>query len=341
MNIFVNGRFTAQALTGVQRYALEISSRLADRLQIVAPQGWTTGWKGHLWEQVGLPWEVRGNLVWSPGNTGPICYSKQVVTIHDCSVFDRPEGFSPRFQQWYRWLLPKLARSVRRVITVSEFSRQRIAEICRIPLSRIVTVLNGVDSRFQPVDFSQQEQVREKLRLPEKYILCVGSLEPRKNLRRLLEAWKEASHLLPDRSLVLVGGTLGIYQQALDQLPERVVLTGRLSDDELPAVYSAAEMFVYPSLYEGFGLTVLEAMGCGTPVITSRTTSLPEVAGDAAVLIDPESVSELAAAMVDLAGRPEERVRLRKLGLERAPQFSWNRAAEQTWDVLKQAAELK
>ena len=340
MNVVVNGRFTTQPLTGVQRYAREISSRLSDRLQVVSPANWGQGWKGHFWEQVGLPWKVRGNLVWSPGNTGPLCYSRQVVTIHDCAVFDSPEGFTPRFQKWYRWLLPRLARTVRRILTVSEFSRQRIAEHCGVPLSRIVAIPNGVDARFHHVDISQQEEVRQRFGLPKNFVLCVGSLEPRKNLRLLLRAWQQASRLHQDFALVLVGGTANYYRQAgLEQLPERVLLAGRVADADLPAIYSAATMFVYPSLYEGFGLTVLEAMACGTPVICSRTTALPEVAGEAAVLIDPENEAELAAAMIELAESQILCSKLRQLGRQRCQQFSWDTAAEQTWNVLQQAAD--
>jgi glycosyltransferase involved in cell wall biosynthesis len=225
------------------------------------------------------------------------------------------------------------------VVTVSEFSRQRIAELCRVPLERVVAIPNGVDSRFHPVGFSQQEEVRQRLGLPKKYVLCVGSLEPRKNLRMLLKAWSQASHLHPDLSLVLVGGTANYYRQAgLEQLPDRVVLAGRVDDADLPAIYSAAMMFVYPSLYEGFGLTVLEAMGCGTPVICSGTTSLPEVVGDAAVLIDPTNVHDLATAISDLAGNETRRAALKQLGTERCRLFSWDTAAERTWNVLQQAA---
>ena len=340
MTIALNGRFTQQPLTGVQRYAREISSRLADRLRLVAPAGKSSGLHGHLWEQLRLPWLVGGELVWSPGNTGPLSYRRQVVTIHDCAVFDRPEGFSARFAQWYRWMLPQLARRIRRVLTVSEFSRQRIIQHCRVPESKVVAIPNGVDSRFHRVDFSQQQAAREQLNLPERFLLCVGSLEPRKNLGRLLSAWRSVPHLHSEWSLVLVGGNDHVYRgMGFDELPPSVRILGRVDDQWLPAIYSAAEMFVYPSLYEGFGLTVLEAMACGTPVICSRTTALPEVAGDAAVLIDPENTNELADTIANLAADDSLRNSLRAAGLARSQQFSWETSAEATWRVLHAAAQ--
>jgi glycosyltransferase involved in cell wall biosynthesis len=340
MTIALNGRFTQQPLTGVQRYAREISSRLADRLRLVAPASKAQGLRGHLWEQFRLPWLVGGELVWSPGNTGPLSYKRQVVTIHDCAVFDRPEGFSSKFAQWYRWMLPRLARNVRRVVTVSEYSRERIMHHCRVSADKVVTIPNGVDAKFHRVNETKQQQAREKLQLPERFILCVGSLEPRKNLGRLLSAWQSVPHLHSEWSLVLVGGNDHVYRGiGFDSPPPSVKMLGRVDDEWLPAIYSAAGMFVYPSLYEGFGLTVLEAMACGTPVICSSTTSLPEVAGEAAVLIDPENVNDLASAIADLAGDPVRRGELQQAGLARSSQFSWDTAAEKTWQVLSAARD--
>ncbi len=339
MTIAINGRFTQQPLTGVQRYAREISARLADRLRLVTPPGKSQGWRGHFWEQFSLPWALKGDLVWSPGNSGPLSYRRQVVTIHDCAVFDRPEGFAPRFAQWYRWMLPQLARRVRRVVTVSEFSRQRILTHCQVPDERVVAIPNGVDSRFHRVAISQQDQAREKFSLSGRYILCVGSLEPRKNLGRLLTAWSSVPHLHSEWNLVLVGGNDHVYRGVgLDAPLSGVKMLGRVDDEWLPAIYSAAEMFVYPSLYEGFGLTVLEAMACGTPVICSSTTSLPEVAGEAAMLVDPENSVALASAIDKLATDDSLRELLRQRGLARSQQFSWDVAAEKTWNVLQAAA---
>src|SRR5436190_21231443 len=193
MRVQVNGRFMRQRVTGMQRYAREIVARLGNRVELVEPSRAGHGIRGHLWEQVGLPCRLRNSLLWSPCTTGPLGVCCQVVTIHDCAFQDRAECFTPRFAAWLQWLVPRLARRVRRILTVSQFSKQRIADICRVPLEKIHVVYNGVDPRFRPATGEEISIVRAKFGLPEKYVLCVGSLEPRKNLPRLLEAWKLVS----------------------------------------------------------------------------------------------------------------------------------------------------
>jgi glycosyltransferase involved in cell wall biosynthesis len=334
-----------QRVTGMQRYAREIVARLGSRVELVEPARAGRGIRGHLWEQVGLPCRLRHSLLWSPCTTGPLGVGSQVVTIHDCAFRDRAECFTPRFAAWLQWLVPRLARRVRSILTVSQFSKNRIAEICRVPLDKIHVVHNGVDPRFRPTTAEEIAVARAKFNLPESYVLCVGSLEPRKNLPRLLEAWQKvlSGQLNPNQQvnpkLVLVGTTAAVFASAkLAASAESVVLTGYVPDEMLPALYSGAAAFVYPSLYEGFGLTVLEAMACGTPVICSSTTSLPEVAGDSALLVDPNDVAAISQAIQNLLTDEPLRNSLRSRGLARAQQFTWDRAADETWQVLKNAA---
>ena len=347
VRIQVNGRFMRQRVTGMQRYAREIVTRLGSRVEVVEPSRAGHGIRGHMWEQVGLPCRLRRSLLWSPCTTGPLGVGSQVVTIHDCAFLDRAECFTPRFAAWLQWLVPKLARRVRQILTVSHYSKDRIAEICRVPADKIHVVHNGVDQRFRPAAEEEIAAARQRFVLPENYVLCVGSLEPRKNLPRLLEAWRNVSQQRktnpqsPQESpkLVLVGTTAAVFASAkLDAPDESVVLTGYVPDEMLPALYSGATAFVYPSLYEGFGLTVLEAMACGTPVICSSTTSLPEVAGDAAILVDPNDTAAICQAIHDLLADEPLRSSLRTRGLARAQEFTWDRAAQQTWQVLSTAA---
>ncbi len=150
MKLAVNGRFQNQRTTGVQRYAHEITKRLSLQAEIVAPRGWNSGVRGHIWEQTVLPQLARGALLWSPCNTGPLSVGRQVVTIHDCACFDHPEAFSRTFAAWYQWLLPRLARRARRVITVSRFSASRLADVCGVDVDQIEVIYNGVDARFRP-----------------------------------------------------------------------------------------------------------------------------------------------------------------------------------------------
>jgi len=347
LRVQVNGRFLRQRVTGMQRYAREIVARLGSRVEIVEPSRAGHGIRGHLWEQVGLPCRLRRSLLWSPCTTGPLGVGSQIVTIHDCAFRDRAECFTPRFAAWLQWLVPKLARRVRQILTVSEYSKDRIAEICRVPAEKIHVVHNGVDPRFHPASAQEIAAARERFALPENYVLCVGSLEPRKNLPRLLEAWQLVNSQRTSNQqgqqdkpkLVLVGSSAAVFASAKLEAPDdSVVLTGYVPDELLPALYSGATAFVYPSLYEGFGLTVLEAMACGTPVICSSTTSLPEVAGDAAVLVDPNHTAAISQAIQDLLVDETLRSSLRARGLARAQEFTWDRAAQQTWKVLSTAA---
>jgi glycosyltransferase involved in cell wall biosynthesis len=329
----VNGRYLVQRLTGIQRYAHEIVSRW-DPVPIHKPQLGGKGASGHLWEQFRLPTLARGPL-WSPSTTGPLAIARQVVTIHDTAFLDHAECFSRSFAAWYQWLVPRLARRVRRIITVSQYSKQRIIEVCRVPDEKVEVILSGVGPQFKPQPAEKIRQARTELKLPERYVLCVCSLEPRKNLRRLLTAWTQMPNRPANLHLVLAGAKGNVFHDLeMDSAPANVQLAGYVSDDLLPALYAGAEFFAFPSLYEGFGLPVLEAMASGTPVLCSGTTSLPEVAGDAAVLVDPLQIESIAAGLQQLADDETLRKQLQEQGLARAQTFSWDQAARQTWDVL-------
>jgi glycosyltransferase involved in cell wall biosynthesis len=337
MGVTINGRFLSHRVTGIERYAREVMARGSQLATVAAPRNPVRGLRGHLWEQTILPARIGHDLLWSPRNTGPLAVAKQVVTIHDCAFRDQPEGFSRKFAAWYHWLVPKLARRVRRIITDSKFSRDRLIEYCRIPRDKIVAIPLGVDQRFRPLTAEVIAQTRAHLGLPPRYVLHVGCQVPRKNSRRLLEAWKMVSREHPELCLVLVGAADPVFRDTgLGRLPPSVVLTGYVADAYLPAVYGGAELFVFPSLYEGFGLPVLEAMACGTPVLTSNATSLPEVAGNAALLVDPRSVESLAEGLHRLLSDSALRDTLARRGLERAGSFTWDRTAEATWQVLRE-----
>jgi glycosyltransferase involved in cell wall biosynthesis len=185
--------------------------------------------------------------------------------------------------------------------------------------------------------------MRQTLGISEQpYLLYVGSVEPRKNLARLLQAWELIDRHCPDIQLLITGLSTrgsGVFSEVkLDRIPERVSFTGYVSDEDLPSLYSGALAFVYPSLYEGFGLPPAEAMACGTPVITSRTTSLPEVVSDAAALVDPESVDSIAEGMLEVIRNSSLRSQMSAKGLERAKLFTWDGAAANTWDILSREA---
>jgi glycosyltransferase involved in cell wall biosynthesis len=366
--IMINARFLTQPLTGVQRYALELAKGL-DRLidygvidhqrypiVLLAPKrtrNYEVNLKhmslrnvgrlgGNLWGQLELPYYARSKILWSPTNTGPISHKRHIVTIHDTAVLDHPEWFSTKYAVWYRFLLPRLAKLATRILTVSEFSRRRLTEIMDLDPEKIAVVPAGVDSRFKPVQPEIIETVRKRLDLPPAYVLAVGTLEPRKNITGLFKAWSlllSQQRVSGDIHLALAGGEASIFRDVgFSSLPDKVVLTGYVRDEDLPALYSGALAFVYPSLYEGFGLPPLEAMACGVPVVASGSTSIPEVTGDAALLVDPLDIESIADGLELVLDDDVLRESLRTVGFERARLFSWNEPARLVWELLVEAA---
>jgi glycosyltransferase involved in cell wall biosynthesis len=341
--VICNARFAGQELTGVQRYGHELLRRFGGFVESVAPAAPLSAMRGHWWEQAELPGLCEGKLLWSPGNTGPLRVRRQVVTIHDASTLDHPEWFARKFAVWYRFLLPRLARRVRRVITVSEFSRGRLIERCGVSPDRVVAIHNGVDQRFRPATSGELDPFQRQHGLRSPYLLYVGSWEPRKNLAVLLQAWQKLA--LKDVTLILAGGVGTVFRdRGFDRIPDGVRLWGRIADDDLVPLLAGATGFVFPSLYEGFGLPPLEAMACGCPALVSSATSLPEVCGPAfdrargrgcAVYFDPRDADELAERIRDLLALDgDTREIWTTNGLQHARQFTWDRAAAQTRQVL-------
>lgn len=276
-----------------------------------------------------------------PPFLGPVPYAR-VVTIGDLTslVLDTHIW---RLKLAHRLLVRPLARRADQVVTFSEHSRKDIARLLDIPLERISVTYPAAPDTIRPVrDRRTLTAVRERYGLPEDFLLFVGTLEPRKNVRRLIKAFGRAAPALPGTALALVGpqgwrmsDPAATAEEA--GVSQRVVVTGPVPDDELAALYSAATALVYPSLYEGFGLPPLEAMRCGCPVITSNVSSLPEVTGDAAVLVDPCSLEELAEAMVRVVNDRSLREELAERGEKRARRFTWERCARDTLAAYRRA----
>ena len=335
----VNVRTLGYHITGVQRYLLSLLAHLPDRIYPVKPARPLQGIKGHVWEQLYLPTQLKRRLLWSPGNTGPLGVSRQVLTVHDASALDHPEWFERKFALWYSALLPRLIRKVRAIITVSNFSKERIIHRTGVQPEHIQVIGNGVEPRFRPVDPEMVKTIVAEFGLTEPYVLFVGSLEPRKNLKLLLDAW--SSGKFAGATLAIAGATGHLFQQyALDSLPNGVCLLGRVQDDVLPALYSGAAAFVYGSIYEGFGLPPLEALACGCPVTVSDIPAHREVCGPTASYFNPFSSEDLMQKLDALLrlDRTERALRV-KLGIHRAAGYSWEKAAAATWQVLEQEAE--
>lgn len=340
-DIVVNSRILAGHLTGVQRYLGSILEHWHKTyFSEVTPEYPLHGVKGHFWEQIILPGRVGDHLLWSPSNTGPLRVKRQVVTIHDLASIDHPEFLNWKFAAWYKFLLPQLVNGVDHIIAISEFTKRRLVERLLVPEEKVSVVYNGVDLRFHVRSHDEILHAREKVGIPDgRYFFALGSLEPRKNLNRLLEAWSRVVSQLPqDVNLVVAGArgkSLVFGDVDFSVLPERVYLTGHVPDEFLPALYSGAMCAPYLSVYEGFGLPPLEAMACGAPVLTGNLTALPEVVGDAGIMVNPFSIDEIAEAIIEIACNDRLRLDLSQKGKVQSSMFSWKGTAEQTMHVLR------
>lgn len=264
-NVVINTRTLWAPTTGVQRYTRELLNYFGNRCHAIGPKRLLPGNTGHLWEQLILPWRLKGRLLWSPANTGPLSVANQVVTIHDAATLDHPEWFAQSFACGYRLLLPRLIKIVRLIITDSEFSRQQLLAHSQVPAEKIIAIPLGVSNHFSPAAPDDLERVRCRYHLERPYLLALGSLEPRKNLNRLLTAWTQLRDRYTDIELLIVGGTGKIFRDpCYGPIPHGVRFLGYVEDQDLPALFSGAMIFVYPSIYEGFGLPPLEAMACGS-----------------------------------------------------------------------------
>lgn len=271
--------------------------------------------------------------------TGPLIVNRPMVAVvHDVSFKRHPEWFSLRDRVVLTLGVGVTVRRASAVVTLSEFSKQEIAETCGVPSERIHVTPLAAAPEFS-LEGSDDAAVHARFGLRRPYLLAVGNLQPRKNLLRLIEAFS----LLQARTdfrhdLVLAGA--GRWGAAIESAIERLALSGRVrpigyvDSTDLPALYRGADLFVYPSLYEGFGLPVIEAMACGTPVLGSRGSSIPEVAGNAARLVNTESVSELADGIAQLCSQPELRAQLREQGLVRSRMFTWQQTASRTLEIF-------
>ncbi|GAB4171429.1 MAG: glycosyltransferase family 1 protein [Roseiflexaceae bacterium] len=262
-----------------------------------------------------------------------------VVTIHDLSPFLFPQTFRRVNRVYTRWAIRVACRNAAHLIAVSEFTKQEIIRWMHVPAERITVTHNGVQERFFPRPAAELAAFRKAKQLPDRFILFVGTLEPRKNLPTLLEAYARIA-ADADLPLIIAGGKGWLYDPIFAKvealgLSDRVIFPGFLDDDELPLWYQAATVFVLPSLYEGFGIPLLEAMACGTPVVASNRSSLPEVIGDAGVSADPTDPDVLGAALLQVLRDRELQADLRARGLERAKQFTWTNMAKRTLSVYQ------
>lgn len=304
-----------------------------------------------LWMQSAVPalcLQHRPDVAFYPNYMAPmISPCPSVITVHDMAVFLHPETFTWKKRVLQRALLPAILKQADAIVTPSRSTRRDLLRLVELDPRRVVPIHLAADPRLSdPMTDAEITAASDQLQLPPKYLLAVSTLEPRKNLVRLIAAFERVAPARPDVHLVLVGGKgwrdAGI-RAALEKstVADRIVTTGYVSFDALRLVYQRALALCYPSLYEGFGLPVVEAMACGTPVLTSTGSSLDEVAAGAAIAVDPMSVDEIAEGMRRLCDSPDLRAELSAKGSARAAQLSWSRTARLTREVLQYVANGK
>lgn len=298
-----------------------------------------------LWEQVVSPVEVarRGiDVLHSAAYVAPLLLPcRSVVTVHDLSFILMPEFFRPGNRMYLSTMTRLSVRRADRVIAVSESTKRDVVRLLKVPAERVEVVYESVEPMFRPLPPAEVAAFRAARGLPDRYVLYVGTLEPRKQLPVLLRAYAKARSDWGEMPPLVVGGGKGWGFEGIFRLVDAlglrtsVAFPGFLPLADLPLWYNCASLFAYPSRYEGFGLPVLEAMACGTPVVTTNASSLPEVVGDAAQLVPPADVEALAEALMSLLSDDARRIDLSRRGLAQAARFSRERLVRQTVEVYR------
>jgi len=301
-----------------------------------------------IWYKLGLPLPMdvlsgRADLFhFLDFSLPPVRRGVTVLTIHDLSFLMVPECAESGLRAHLERVVPASVRNADFVTADSENTRNELTTLLDVSPERVAVVYGGVERRFRPItDHDFLHAMRVKYGLFSPFMLYVGTIEPRKNLGRLLRAYTVyRKRFKGSHRLVIAGGLGWLYQDVLREIDDlaadhEVVFLGRVPDDDLPGLYSLSDLFVYPSLYEGFGLPALEAMACGRAVLTTNTSSLPEVVGDAGVMVSPYDIDGLAAAMAELLEDRDHRETLGQRGIARAAQFSWENSARRLLSIYR------
>ena len=368
MRVGLDGYPLSEPLTGVGHYTLELSRALAQKFpscqfELVSPKPFagtvvednqlpnltfvtakSSSIRGHWWS-IGLPLYAKKagfDLFHGTNFELPLWNNRRsVLTIHDLSTLLYPELHRQPLVRRARVRLPLAAKMARAIITPTAAVKREVCDRLKIKPEKIAPIHEAPRSFFRPVTAGESFAVRERLGIKDEFLLFVGTLEPRKNLLTLLKALAQiARDTLLRPQLVIAGGEGWLMSETegfvnSSGVAEQLLFTGYLQDAELRALYSSCRAFIYPSIYEGFGLPPLEAMACGAPVIASKIGALQEVLGDAAVLIDPLDARSLAQAIIESWGSEHRRAELKQAGTKRAAKFTWDETARLTYEIYE------
>jgi Glycosyltransferase len=366
MKIFLDGNALKSEKTGIGDYTYNLVAEIAGSLG--DGEELTVGIRQKLYNGAGDPeiaevrilptperyirkyipfcpnWLKGFDIYHQPNYIPHVFTGKTITTVHDMSYRAFPQ-YHPRSRVFLLRAFEDRLRKADRIITDSQYSRQEIVEMLRVSQESVTVIYLGAGSQYRPIAVSSDKklELQSRYALPERYLLYVGTIEPRKNLERLIEAFYlyRQEEIGAEVKLVLAGGKGWLYEDIFAQvkvlhLEQDVIFTGYVPDEDLLSLYNMALAFVYPSLYEGFGLPPLEAMSCGVPVISSNTSSIPEVVGDAGILIDPYRTEDIAEAIGKLASSESLRDELSWRGIQRSRLFSWKQCAIETLQVYRE-----
>jgi len=320
--------------TGVENYTKYILNYLKDNVKVVKPNT-INKYISHLHTHLITPF-IKGELLFEPANIAPIFVPKNkklVVTIHDIAFITHLDSFSKVFRKYYQYIIPKVIKRANKIITVSNFTKSEIIKYYPFAKNKIEVIYLGVDEKFRVLDIEKQN-----------YILYVGSINKRKNFISVLKAFMQ---LDIDYKLIMVGNfneNFSLNEESKDIIKKaeksnKIEFRENISDEELIKLYNLSKLFLYPSFYEGFGLPILEAMACGTPVITSNISSLPEVGGDVVVYVNPNDIRDIKEKIEMVLGDIVLQKEMIKKGLKRAKEFSWEKSAKEHIEVFKKVLD--
>ncbi len=279
------------------------------------------------------------DLFWSPdGFCNLRTNVNQLITIHDINFEHNPKDLPFLVSKYFRYYFPKFAKKAKKIITVSNYSKQDIVSTYKIDEAKVTVVYNGANEQYEPIEYNQQQLIRDEFTNGNPFFLFVGSLHPRKNVQRLIDAFEIISSKNSDIRLVIVGSSMWKENnlKIADSILHKVIFTGHLETNKLTKLMASAKALTYVPYFEGFGIPLVEAMKCGTPILAANATCLPEVAENAAIYCNPFDVKDISNGMDRMLSESLLCNELSKLGLEQSKKYHWDKAAELVWKEIEQ-----